>query len=1528
MKKILAGLALGAATVAGSLYAHAQLTRVDEGNLSRPSAERKGVPMPRGLEKRVHVETRLPNGLRSFTASGASVPRHRTAKASAPVRVNKAAAKATNIEGHCIYAEGARDPGWYKVSWPADELLWKRPADYSPTCGFVRGSELYAFYTLSESGYGVVDAGLAIQDVATGTPLEYYQTDIFDSLEQVALCAAYDEQSDEAYLITYNKAGTGYMLQKFNPVTKQYTPLGVTPPANFLDFAYNPAEGAYFLLDDEGKMMRYDSKGKKFTIVCTYSYDMTDYPNDMVYSPKDGAFFALLDSYDESDYPCTDAVLLSLDGKVSYLGTINDNPQYSVLNIADTYVNSNAAKAPVFKSWSIDGAATSGSLIVTLPSTYENGKTLTGNVYLSAQIDGNEISGSFRGTAGSDVTIPVSTDEGLHFFKITPYTLTDDGRLNGSPLNIQRYFGLDTPSAPSNVVLSSDKVSWKAVTTGANAGYIVPGDVKYIVSIDGVRMNNEPTAATELAVTIPATGAVAHKASVVAVAGGKESAPGVSGRFYEEGPLSLPVVITPEEGEIDLDQDLINMFTIVNNPLNQDLSKLRGWRYDDQQEKTGGFYCLCPSASPNGDKGDEWIFLPAINFPDKDAHYRFCVDLWSGNHYFTSDEYYEIGIAKRPSGTNATIIREEDIVYKGRYFELSETLFQVPEAGDYYIGIHYVSPLDSYRLYARNFRVEKADASSGSPAAVTDLEAVAAEKGALQATVSFKMPLLSISGATLDPSTVITATGESKAGKATVSGKPGETCSMVIPTEQGDNIITITPSSEEGIGLTSEILIYTGVYRPGKAIVDQTVSADNQTMTLEIDLDDFNENDEYVDPSQCDVTIYRKVGSDWRVAAEIGKNRTWTFECPEPASQDLYHFGVAAKNAVGYCEEMTTFGVHLGKLFTLPMNETFPTEGENVNITYEPVSLEHLSYLPADWGFCDPSEVDDAAANGGSTSLYATWEATTQALLPRFSTIGMHNVKLDLNMFFGNKSPKLVTVFASSPKIDMEPVASFTRTDGDGWEHKLISLPSACQNQGWVQLIIRVEIEGYSQFFLLDSYSIADYPEDMVTISSFKGNTRAAVGDKLTYTAEIENAGTKSVSLPEYKFQILSDNGVAADMKATDAPESIEPKQKVNLTFEYTVKAADKGDLLARFSISGQPAQSVSESELNTTVINALVPVVNDLKGEVNDNSVVLSWSEPAYTESFEAFEPWDYSEEMRGFRNLDIDGAKVWSIQELSYPGKGFAKAFQVFTGNGVDNPLLQANSGEYYLACMSASKGASDDWLISPEVKGGSKVSFYMNICDGNYPETILVKYSTTGNEPEDFKDLDGGYICPDDRGWTKYTFTLPADAKYFALHHVGDDGDEQFGLMIDDLSYEPVNNPFAIEGYNVYRDQQLIASGLSTPGYVDTEVDLSGPVMYTVKTISTLNGEKIESDRSNVVWTESSGLNSVSSAISGISGGKNRIYMAGFENGTRYTVANSAGAVIFTGEISKELVSVPAAPGVYVVTCGNAKAKVFVK
>jgi len=1537
MKKSLSLIAAGLVATAATVTAAGQLTRDAGEPLDNRASQPRGVQIPPGLlkESRHQVSNSVLTGITADRrtprrrAGNAGVARNaRQAAFSSPSRV---ALQASSLQGYCTYSGTYSDIGWYDIDISGvSSLQWKRQGKFTPSAGFVRGDELYAFYTLTSSGSGLTDAGLMIIDHATGNIDASYPFDIYDTLEQVTVLAAYDSKADEAWVVTLDKTGSGaYMLKKFNPSTRTFTDLQVNVPATWLDMAWNSSDNSLYLFEEGGELKRYDAKAKRFTQVNSVAWDISEFPNDMVYSPKDDAFILFVDSYDEEDYPCTDVLLLPVSGKAQYVGTLAGNPQYRILHVSDSYVDAAGAKAPELTAWNVTGPALEGNFTVKLPSTYENGASISGQVYLQAEMDGVEQKGASGGAPGSTVTVPVSGTEGLHRFSVTPYTLSDDGKVFGTPLVFDKCLGNDEPVAPADVILSGNTVTWSAVTTGLHDGYLNLADMKYNVYVDKVLMNEQPVAGTSLSFTMPSTGVVAHRAEVYAICSGKISEPGVSGKYYADGALELPVFIGVDEGESDLDKELIDMFTVVKDPLNT--QELRGWRYDDQNEHTGGFYCLCPSESSTGDTADEWIFLPAINFTDANAHYRFSMDVWSGNHPFTSPETYEVAISKRPSRSKAITVKDAATVYKSPYFEQSETIFQVPEAGEWYIGIRYISPIGSYRLYARNFKVEKANASSGSPAAVTELRSVAAPKGELKADLSFKMPLLSISGSELDKSEVITAKAVSEAGEASVSGKPGDAVSLSVPTRQGDNIITVTTSSAKGEGLLAETTVYCGVYRPDTPDASLDVPSDNMSLTINVSPKELNEKGEYAGPDDQDVTIYRNIGTEWRAAAEIGKNRSWTFNCPDE-KQALYMFGVGASNAAGSCEEMITFPVHLGTPHQLPMFEPFKLVGENVDLAYEPLSNEQISYLPSTWGVDDPTVVDPDATNGSGTALIVLYEGESRIHLPRFSTVGKHNVKVDLKMFFGNLTAERVSVLAASPSQPMTEIAVFTPESGNGWENKIVSLPSSCQNQGWVQVYLQVQIVGYNQCFILESYAVKDYPSEMLTITGVSGPARTAVGNTEAYEFEVENCGTSDVTMPRYTFKAVSPDGDMPYVAAETNPTQLKAGEKGKFRFSITPKAADLGQVNLSFSIEGQPEVAVSKMQKTITVVNARIPVVQDLAIAYGDtkSDVALSWSKPRYTEDFEAAEPWSYAESIRGFRNLDLDGTEVWTIEELSFPGTRAPKAYQVFSSTITENPLFESHSGEQYLLCMSPKTGETNDWLISPEVKGGTPLSFWMNICNAEYAETLLVKYSTTGNNPEDFtNDVNGGYICPDARGWKKYEFTLPADAKYFALHHVGEDGYEQFGFMIDDICFEPKSGAPAVEGYNLYRDGELIAAGLTGTAYVDHNIDTEIPTRYFVKTISTVNGEKVESDRSNVVWTsELSGVEDINAVSASISGGKGVIMLQGFSAGTECTVTDAAGITVAVVSISSDNESIHVAPGVYIVKAGTTSAKLLVK
>ena len=1527
-------LAAAAVTILSASMAYADVSRSDG---TREEATPRGVA-PRGatitLTPRMHSQSAAEESVLPTIGTRAKTPVPRSLSNAARVKSN-ASSKGSAFYGFRTYTGGYGDMGWMKINLPNVTSLWKR-MDFIQGVGggFVRNGDVYNFFRQTSDNV-LTYAGVLVCDFNSGDVKGGIEFDVFEAnaATKAVWAAVYDEINDEAYVVTSNATGNGYILQKFNPDTYEMTNLGINVPEDWLAFAWHPQEQTVYMIDESCIVKKCDMAAKRFTQVGSFNYDLTGYTCAMTYSPNDKAFLTLLDAYVSPDSydECTDAVLLTETGKLTYLTTTTDNDQWSILYCPDVYINSEGPKAPVMTSFNIQGAATSGTLNITLPSQYENGNAISGRVYASTQIDGEPYGSSVSGNAGSQVSINISTTEGLHRIVVTPYVLSDDGYNYGTPLTINKYFGHDAPAAPKNVRLGEKSVTWEAVTTGANGGYINPASVTYDVFIDGEKITSSPVTGTSFSFTeMPKTGAVGHIAAVVAYEGGKASEQGTSGKFYTDDALSLPCFLGPDKGQIDMDEELISMFTIVRDAYTD--TQYRGWQYDRQSEKSGGFYCLYSDKTTDPEKSDEWLFLPAINFDDAGSYYRLTMDVWCGNHYFSGDEVYEVTLTPAPSKRGATVIREATTVYNVPNWETSETLFQVPDAGEWYIGIHYITNPQNkkvYRLYARNFRVEKSDASTGAPAEVTNLVAEASPRGALSAVVSFNMPTVNLKGEALEAGKNITATVSTEAGSVTATGLPGAKCTVTVAAEQGENTVQVITSSEAGTGKMNETIVYCGVYRPGVVEATPVVSQDNSVLTIKVDIDDYNDKNEYVGASTCEAVIYRQIGGEWRQIANIGEEREWTFSIDPNESMELYQFGVAARNVVGFSEEMTTIGVVLGKPYTLPMNEDFRGE----NMTYEPLIIQHISYLPAQWGFDDPANWDPSAGNESGMALIAMWESETQVSLPKFSTTGMNNVKADLSLFFGDKSAKLITVYASSPNVTMQQVAQYTNKDGNGWEHKIINLPAACQNQGWVELVVRCQIEGYSSYFMMDSYTIGQYPEEMVTITGMHSDTRARVGEKREITVQLTNAGTSAVDVPDYQMKLTGPAGEIGTLTAVENITSIPTDKPVTLTFEYTPKEADKGAVTARFSIpdQGTPAAVTNQSK-EITVYNAALPVVADLSAwyDADNATVSLNWSDPVFTETFETFEPWDYRENLRDFKNIDVDGSKVWGMEELTFNGKGLPKGYQVFSSTITDNGLLASHSGNQMLLAMSTTTGETNDWLISPEIKGGSKVSFWMNVIDAQYPETILVMYSSTDTDIESFKNVTGGYICPDEFGWKQYTVTLPADAKYFALWHYGDDGYEQFGCMIDDISYTPAN-PLAVkDGFNVYRDGQLIAGGISTPGYVDNFV-VTDPIRYYVTTLGTLGTEKVESDRSNVIW-----IDETNSVIKGVENAQaQKIYsqsgmivLTGFEAGSIANIYTIDGKEYGTARIEGSPTSVIIPSGVYVVKCGLKIAKVIVR
>ncbi len=133
----------------------AQLTRTDRSapqNFQPAAAE--GVPLPKGFDKFVRPAVSHEPAAIGHTLPVLSTKSKTPSKASGRTLLRapmaKATVKATSLSGYLSYSESTyQSQGWYNVTWPTPTLVWANPSssNRSYTCGFMRGGELYAFYT-------------------------------------------------------------------------------------------------------------------------------------------------------------------------------------------------------------------------------------------------------------------------------------------------------------------------------------------------------------------------------------------------------------------------------------------------------------------------------------------------------------------------------------------------------------------------------------------------------------------------------------------------------------------------------------------------------------------------------------------------------------------------------------------------------------------------------------------------------------------------------------------------------------------------------------------------------------------------------------------------------------------------------------------------------------------------------------------------------------------------------------------------------------------------------------------------------------------------------------------------------------------------------------------------------------------------------------------------------------------------------------------------------------------------------------
>ncbi len=1392
------------------------------------------------------------------------------------------------------------------------------------------------------------------------TPI-YYNLDT-EGMRMFLYSATYVESEDKIYGLSLNvQSGGGGELVVIDCSQPEWKAqslgnLGASDAEYMCNIVYNPVDQKFYGFKSNLTFNEIDLSGKEPKCIIVNEYDDWDeyycqlpakYSSGICYSPYDHAFIYYVNNPDTGDY-----ILGSIDAETYeafMLCEPNPAAYFPMLYCADPYAEEDAPNrmgAPVVN---FPNATLTGTLTVTAPTTYFNSLELEGNVIVHILVDGKEIF-STSCAPGTKISKEFTLEQGLRNIE----TYASLGELNGPKNHTKYYIGYDEPLAPTNLQLANGKLTWKTPSSkGVNSdyhGYLDLSDVTYDVYLNGKKLNSAPIKGNEYAVSFDNENATRQDLTVTATSHNQTSAHSSAlNRSLGVG-FALPASFTPTEEEAEL-------FESVD--ANNDGYAFKYLKAD----KLFSLFTTDYEQTPN-----DWLFLPPIYCDSAENTYNFVFDYINSIIKVGYLDCIDVCIGKDPL---PSAMGTPFYSHKGREQITTatvETTFSVPEPGTYYIGIHssWIPPFQNPNPYrgieVNNFKVSKNSGTIYAPGELTDIKATAAPQGELQINLEATLPAISFIGTPLPADKDITLTIETEGYKNSVVGKPGEKISLSIGTDiDGINTVTMTPSSEDGIGKTSTVSLYVGIDTPlPPANVKGVISDDNMSIVLTWDpVGNVGVHGGYVDPAEINYEIWTQEGINNSKIGNAYDALTYTYTGKNKV-QATINIGPVATNYVGSSTKGTFFSDMLGKPHAIPVVEEFGYTAFN----YQKWTFNTFpGFDNTSWGHCNETISlgynVNLNANGGILGQNSGAGTNMGELRsPKVSTLGVKKADVSVTYLNCKNAAKMEFWGRTAANQEYRKLAELTpsRPATAAWDEFVCTLPEDFGNQGWIQVNLRGEFQG-DEIVLIDNYKVLQNIENDFTLTSLSAPYSAFVGEEPKFDIVVTNSGNE-LNSGTLVVELLGDNEVL--QSHTENIGRIRP----NEVYETQVSFPMLEDYI-NYDYMEVRATAQSEDDSNDTNDTEIVefvlhdssmPVVRDLKASVDNKGVNLTWSEPdAYykgLESFELAESFTNNETIDRWTNIDGDGKAPFVIDGKRWKNDDAPCAWTVYDARSMktlDNDRLSPRTGDRMLIARSIQyadyeePSRSFDWLISPEVKGGSRVSFWLNTISSTYTETVQLWYSTTDNQIDLEKittDKDGNpltcgsfkklqnFTKSGEETWEFCSAQLPAEAKYFAFVYASYG---QFAAMIDDITFSPVDpGKVSIEAYDVLvstdgNEPEFIGT-VDSPGFTHTTNGDVSKLTYYVKTVHNAGNEFIYSPLSNPAKADASGVNEIENGKYVI-GGKGHILVGG-ATGDTFILYDMEGRTLVNTTITSDRQSVACQAGIYTAKLGNSTVKLIVR
>lgn len=1431
--------------------------------------------------------------------------------------------------------------GWYELNLDGTENLlweyhdpnwvddgWGDEPSFPFTTGYYKDDRVIGFHGEMLMYWLLWGHGSFTLD---GDILEYQQygddLSVTDFSTYVVSCV-YDAEEDRTYAYTLNPEATGYMLQTVDTDSWSFTPILTDVPIEnvCVGLAYNPDDCAVYGYTPDSRFVKFNGESGELTTLAKMNFPVSTSLHGMVYSPLDKGFVFVF-----SDTDGASLYFIEPGGQATFLSDLPEAMQYTILVTPDRMMDPRTPVTPVVNGLNFNGGALQGTASVTMPAKTFGDQSLSGTMTLLTYVDGLLVQET-PADAGQTVEVSLSgLEEGNHRFAFS----AKSGELESAKVESKRYIGFDTPVTPADIELSEGNLTWSAVTEGVNGGYIDTDALTYNVYLNGEKINDAPITGTSYTFTMPQEVYRKYVAQVEAVNHDHVSDRGFSNDIKAGQSFPLPFQMQP---------------TVAEGELIQVFSERGGWyEWRVSTDPTDPFlYC---SLSTYDDPQEEWFILPAVNVGNSDRLLEVSFDVLIQEGYGdTVDENISVAFGNERNPQAMSTFKTWNGLDNTEEWQRL-TAYCLPPAGDNYFGFMARTHEEGGDVKIRNIRIAVSDRSSMTPSEVTELTAGALPQGELKARVDFRMPEVSAAGLSLQGQT-LTATISSDVETVSVSGNPGSEQSVEVKTLQGWNTITVTVSNGN-TGLDSSVKVFTGmdVPRPLDAI-NIGHSTDYKSLLLAWNAPVVGFNGGYIDPAEVSYSLYRynEDTYEWELSQDLGNVTEFDFTPESGEGLGIAGGAILTSNQQGDCGTVLTFEAPAGTPYTLPMIEDFNNE-EIWGPTFEPCVLERPddSYT-AEWGFISaayPYHVAERTPYGdGAFCVFAEDGEKARVALPVFSTVGVDSAAVELPVWCGPEAAS-IQVYAEAYGMAPELIGTFSAPETSTWIKHRFHLPAQFMGKEWVSIKVDAIFNEGNTIGAFADYRIKTFTRNDIGVVGMTCPDFSVAGEAMTVTAKIENMGIEAVATPAMELEVYNGCGLLATvpMTAVDTRKTLQELEQMQYTANWTPDGNACGELTLKVVCTARDMdQENNSASAGCVVTKGNQPVVTDLTVDVNGGNIELNWTEPAIEkgkEGFENFTSFYFGDRIGDFKNINADGYGTTYFAAFRFPYDDTSKGWQVIgekemtdlmSSAEMQNDYLHASTGNNVIAAFAplsfivGEEMEAEKWLISPMLQAGSEFSFMLTAGWSGTQENVEVLYSTTDDDPESFVSLDEILLLSP--AWKSYSYTLPEDARYFAIVYRGKTDSQGFFVMVDDIAYKPVDQGCEIVGYDIVRDGMNIGENVDAKGSWTDRYELpQGGAVYNVVPVLEREGVISRGVKSNDAVADSSGIEDIATDGFRVNVGKGYISVTGADG--RAITVNSVDGVnmaVIPSAASQEMVRL--ASGVYVVRIDGRSCRVLVK